>query len=83
MLQQAWRTAGLIPFISTFAVCLPAAPPRQIRNSIAYVNANVKVACSHSGLCVGEDGGSHQTVEDIALMRVVPNMTILVPCDPH
>lgn len=54
----------------------------QIRNSIAYVNANVKVACSHSGLCVGEDGGSHQTVEDIALMRVVPNMTILVPCDP-
>ena len=74
--------SGLIPFISTFALFGTGRAYEQIRNSIAYVNANVKVACSHSGLCVGEDGGSHQTVEDIALMRVVPNMTILVPCDP-
>ena len=70
--------SGLIPFISTFALFGTGRAYEQIRNSIAYVNANVKVACSHSGLCVGEDGGSHQTVEDIALMRVVPNMTILV-----
>ena len=54
----------------------------QIRNSIAYTNANVKFGFSHSGLSVGEDGGSHQSIEDIALMREVPNMTILVPCDP-
>lgn len=73
---------GLIPFVSTFALFGTGRAYEQIRNSVAYVNANVKIACSHSGLCVGEDGGSHQTVEDIALMRVVPNMTILVPCDP-
>ncbi len=73
---------GLTPFVSTFALFGTGRAYEQIRNSIAYVNANVKIACSHSGLCVGEDGGSHQTVEDIALMRVVPNMTVLVPCDP-
>lgn len=73
---------GLIPFVSTFALFGTGRAYEQIRNSVAYVNANVKIACSHSGLCVGEDGGSHQTVEDVALMRVVPNMTILVPCDP-
>ena len=75
-------TMGLIPYCTSFAMFAAGRAYEQIRNSIAYVNANVKVACSHSGLCVGEDGGSHQTVEDIALMRVVPNMTILVPCDP-
>ena len=73
--------SGLIPFISTFALFGTGRAYEQIRNSIAYVNANVKVACSHSGLCVGEDGGSHQSIEDIALMRVMPNMTIFVPCD--
>lgn len=73
---------GFIPFASTFALFGAGRAYEQIRNSIAYVNANVKFGLSHSGLCVGEDGGSHQTVEDIALMRVMPNMTIFVPCDP-
>lgn len=74
--------AGLIPFASTFALFGAGRAYEMIRNAIAYVNANVKIACSHSGVSVGEDGGSHQSVEDIALMRVVPNMTVLVPCDP-
>jgi transketolase len=74
--------SGLVPFASTFALFGAGRAYEQIRNSIAYVNANVKFGLSHSGLSVGEDGGSHQSVEDIALMRVVPNMTIFVPCDP-
>ena len=74
-------TMGLIPFCSTFALFGAGRAYEQIRNSIAYVNANVKFGFSHSGLCVGEDGGSHQSIEDIALMRVMPNMTIFVPCD--
>ncbi|TXT43870.1 MAG: transketolase [Spirochaetes bacterium] len=74
--------SGLMPFASTFALFGTGRAYEQIRNSIAYVNANVKFGLSHSGLSVGEDGGSHQSVEDIALMRVVPNMTIFVPCDP-
>lgn len=74
--------SGLVPFTSTFALFGTGRAYEQIRNSIAYVNANVKFGLSHSGLSVGEDGGSHQSVEDIALMRVVPNMTIFVPCDP-
>lgn len=74
--------SGLIPFCSTFALFGTGRAYEQIRNSISYVNANVKLALSHSGLCVGEDGGSHQSIEDIALMRVLPGMTIFVPCDP-
>lgn len=73
---------GLIPFVSTFALFGAGRAYEQIRNSICYCNANVKLGLSHSGLCVGEDGGSHQSIEDIALMRVLPNMTIFVPCDP-
>ncbi|WP_101698263.1 transketolase family protein [Clostridium minihomine] len=74
--------SGLMPFVSTFALFGAGRAYEQIRNSIAYVNANVKFGLSHSGLCVGEDGGSHQSIEDLALMRVLPNMTIFVPCDP-
>ncbi len=73
--------AGLMPFASTFAIFGAGRAFEQIRNSIAYVNANVKLGLSHSGLSVGEDGGSHQSIEDIALMRALPNMTIFVPCD--
>lgn len=73
---------GYIPFASTFALFGSGRAYEQIRNSIAYTNANVKFGFSHSGLSVGEDGASHQTFEDIALMRVIPNMTVLVPCDP-
>lgn len=73
---------GYIPFASTFALFGSGRAYEQIRNSICYTNANVKFAFSHSGLSVGEDGGSHQSIEDIALMREVPNMTVFVPCDP-
>lgn len=75
--------SGLIPFVSTFALFGTGRAYEQIRNSISYVNANVKFGLSHSGLSVGEDGGSHQTFEDLALMRVLPGMTIFVPCDPR
>jgi transketolase len=74
--------SGLVPFASTFALFGTGRAYEQIRNSIAYVGANVKFGLSHSGLSVGEDGGSHQSIEDIALMRVLPGMTIFVPCDP-
>lgn len=74
--------SGLKPFVSTFALFGAGRAFEQIRNSVCYSHANVKFALSHSGLCVGEDGGSHQSIEDIALMRTLPGMTILVPCDP-
>lgn len=73
---------GHIPFVSTFALFGAGRAFEQIRNSVCYTNANVKFGFSHSGLSVGEDGGSHQSIEDIALMREMPNMTIFVPCDP-
>ena len=73
---------GFIPFVSTFALFGTGRAYEQIRNSVAYENLNVKFALSHSGLSVGEDGGSHQSVEDIALMRVMPNMNVIVPADP-
>ncbi|MDR0540402.1 MAG: transketolase family protein [Spirochaetaceae bacterium] len=72
---------GFIPFVSTFALFGAGRAYEQIRNSAVYVHANVKFAFTHSGLSVGEDGGSHQSVEDIALMRVLPGMTIIAPCD--
>ena len=73
--------AGLVPFVSTFAIFGAGRAFEQIRNGVCYSNANVKIACTHPGISVGEDGGTHQSVEDIALMRAVPGMTILSPCD--
>lgn len=73
---------GFVPFVSTFSLFGAGRAYEQIRNSVSYPGANVKFGLSHSGLCVGEDGGSHQAIEDIALMRVLPGMTVLVPCDP-
>ena len=73
---------GYIPFASTFALFGSGRAYEIIRNSIAYTNTNVKFGLSHSGLSVGEDGGSHQSIEDVALMREMPNMTVFVPCDP-
>lgn len=73
--------AGKVPFYSSFAVFAAGRAFEQIRNSIAYPGLNVKVAASHAGITVGEDGGSHQSIEDIALMRVLPGMTVVVPCD--
>ena len=74
--------SGYIPYASTFALFGAGRAYEVVRNAVAYANANVKFGLSHSGLSVGEDGGSHQSIEDIALMRVMPNMTVLVPCDP-
>jgi len=73
--------AGKIPFASSFAVFAVGRAYDQIRNSIAYPKLNVKIAATHAGITVGEDGGSHQMLEDIALMRALPNMTVLVPAD--
>lgn len=73
--------AGKIPFASTFAVFATGRAFEQIRNSIAYPKLNVKIAATHAGVTVGEDGGSHQAVEDVAIMRALPNMTVLVPAD--
>lgn len=72
---------GFIPFASTFAVFGTGRAFEIIRNQIAYVGLNVKLAFTHAGISVGEDGGSHQSIEDVALMRTLPNMTIIVPCD--
>ena len=74
-------TCGKIPFASTFAIFASGRAWEQVRQSIAYPKLNVKIVASHSGITVGEDGGSHQAIEDIALMRVIPNMTVIVPCD--
>jgi len=74
-------TCGKIPFVSTFAVFATERAYNQIRQVIAYPKLNVKIVCTHSGITVGPDGASHQTTFDIALMRVLPNMTVLVPAD--
>ena len=73
--------AGKIPFVSTFAIFAAGRAWEQIRQSVAYPKANVKIVPTHGGITVGEDGGSHQSVEDIALMRAIPNMTVIVPAD--
>lgn len=72
---------GKLPFVSTFAVFATGRAWEQIRQSICYPNLNVKIVASHAGVTVGEDGGSHQSVEDIAVMRVIPHMTVIVPAD--
>lgn len=72
---------GMIPFASTFAIFATGRAWEQIRQTIAYGNLNVKIVASHGGVTVGEDGGSHQAIEDLALMRILPNMTVLVPAD--
>jgi len=73
--------AGKIPFLSTFAVFAVGRAWEQMRQSVAYPKANVKIVATHGGITVGEDGGSHQSVEDIAIVRAIPNMTVIVPAD--
>lgn len=73
--------AGKIPFVSTFAMFAAGRAFEQVRNSICYPKLNVKIAATHAGLTVGEDGASHQAIEDISLMRGIPNMTVIVPAD--
>ena len=72
---------GKIPFASTFAMFAAGRAYDQVRNSIAYPNLNVKIAATHAGVTVGEDGATHQALEDIALMCAIPNMTVLSPSD--
>ena len=72
---------GYTVFASTFAIFGAGHAFEQVRNAICYTNANVKLGLSHAGPSCGEDGGSHQAVEDIALMRTLPRMTVIAPCD--
>lgn len=72
---------GKIVFASTFAMFASARCLDQIRNSICYNNVNVKIVATHAGITVGEDGSSHQALEDVNFLRAIPNITIIVPCD--
>ena len=74
-------TCGLQPFVNTFAMFAAGRAWEQVRNSVCYPGLNVKVIGSHGGLSVGEDGATHQCIEDFALMRAIPGMTVLCPCD--
>lgn len=74
-------TCDKIPFVSTFAIFATGRAFEQIRNSICYPKLNVKICATHAGLTVGEDGASHQSVEDMSLMRSIPNMTVICPSD--
>lgn len=72
---------GKVAFASTFAIFGTGRAWEQVRNTVCYANLNVKIACSHAGITVGEDGSSHQSLEDMALMSAIPGMTVIVPCD--
>ena len=74
-------TAGKIPFASTFAMFATGRAFEVIRNSVCYPKLNVKICATHAGITVGEDGASHESIEDIAIMRAIPNMTVVVPAD--
>jgi len=74
-------TCGKVPFASSFAVFAIGRAFDQVRNSVAYPKLNVKIAATHAGITVGEDGATHQAIEDIAMVRALPNMTIINPCD--
>lgn len=76
-------TMGLIPYCSSFAMFAAGRAYEQIRNSIAYPHFNVKICATHAGVSVGEDGGSHQCIEDLALMRAIPGMTVICPADAN
>ncbi len=73
--------SGFVPFTGTFAAFSTGRVFDQIRQSVAYSNKNVKIAASHAGITLGEDGATHQILEDIGMMKMLPNMTVIVPCD--
>jgi len=75
--------SGKIPFVSSYAVFVPGRCWDQLRVSVCYSKANVKVAGAHAGISVGPDGATHQALEDVATVRVLPNITVVVPCDVH
>lgn len=74
-------TTGRVAFASTFAMFAAGRAYEQVRNSIGYPHLNVKIGATHAGISVGEDGATHQCCEDIALMRTIPGMTVVVPAD--
>jgi transketolase len=74
---------GKIPFIASYAMFSPGRSWEQVRTTIAYNNSNVKIIGAHAGVSVGPDGATHQAIEDIAIMRVMPNMVVIAPCDVH
>ena len=74
---------GKIPFIASYAMFSPGRSWEQVRTTIAYNDSNVKIIGAHAGVSVGPDGATHQAIEDIALMRVVPNMVVISPCDAY
>lgn len=74
-------TCGKIPFVSSFSIFATGRTWEQVRNTICYSGLNVKIVATHSGVSVGPDGASHQCIEDISLMRTIPNMTVIEPCD--
>ena len=74
-------SCGKIVFVSTFAIFASGRAWDQVRTSICYNNSNVKIVASHAGITVGPDGATHQALEDIAIMRVLPNINVIVPCD--
>jgi len=74
-------SCGKVVFVSTFAMFATGRAWDQVRNTVCYNNFDVKIVATHAGLTVGEDGASHQAIEDIALMRSIPNLKVVVPCD--
>ena len=76
-------TCGKIPFAASFAMFSAGRAFEQVRNSVCYPKLNVKIVGSHAGISVGEDGATHQCCEDIALMRAIPNMVVINPCDHY
>lgn len=81
VIAAGMSTCGYVPFISSFAMFVAGRSFEQVRNSICYPNLNVKIGATHAGISVGEDGATHQCNEDIALMRAIPGMVIINPCD--
>lgn len=82
-IAAGFSTMGYIPFCSSFAIFGTGRAYEMVRNSVAYPHFNVKLCMTHAGITVGEDGGSHQSIEDLALMRVIPGMTVICPCDAN
>ncbi len=80
-IAAGFATTGKIPFMSSFAMFAAGRAFEQVRNSIGYPHLNVKIGATHAGISVGEDGASHQCCEDVALMRTIPGMTVIVPSD--
>lgn len=74
---------GKVPFIASYAMFSPGRSWEQVRTTIAYNESNVKIIGAHAGISVGPDGATHQAIEDVAIMRVMPNMSVIAPCDVH